>query len=105
MSYQSPIEIIKEQMQTDVENEVLKTVMNVGVVVDKGELIKALAYDRNQYTNGYNDRDSEIVRCMDCIHYRYYGLTEDTVSECKIDHCENPDKDWFCADGERNEGK
>ena len=43
----------------------------------------------------------EIVRCKDCIHYRYYGLTEDTVSECTIDHCENPDADWFCADGER----
>ena len=43
----------------------------------------------------------EVVRCKDCIHYRYYGLTEDTVSECTIDHCENPDKEWFCADGER----
>ena len=42
-----------------------------------------------------------VVRCKDCIHYRYYGLSEETVSECKIDHCENPDADWFCADGER----
>ena len=44
-----------------------------------------------------------VVRCKDCIHYRYYGLSEETVSECRIDHCENPDADWFCADGERNE--
>ena len=43
----------------------------------------------------------EVVRCKDCIHYRYYGLTEDTVSECRINHCENPDKEWFCADGKR----
>ena len=43
----------------------------------------------------------ELVRCKDCIHYRYYGLSEDTVSECTIGHCENPGKDWFCADGER----
>ena len=41
----------------------------------------------------------EVVRCKYCIHYRYYGLTEYPVSECKIDHCENPDEDWFCADG------
>ena len=43
----------------------------------------------------------EIVRCKDCIHYRHYDLSSETVSECKIDHCENPDADWFCADGER----
>ena len=42
-----------------------------------------------------------VVRCKDCIHYRYYGLTEGTVSECTIDHCENPDKEWFCAAGKR----
>ena len=47
------------------------------------------------------DRPQELVRCKDCKHYRYYGLSEETVSECKIDHCENPDTDWFCADGER----
>ena len=45
----------------------------------------------------------QVVRCKNCIHYRYYGLSEETVSECRIDHCENPDADWFCADGEREE--
>ena len=42
-----------------------------------------------------------VVRCKDCKHYRYYGLEDTTVSECTIDHCENPDEEWFCADGER----
>ena len=41
-----------------------------------------------------------VVRCKDCIHYRYYGLDSYTVSECKIDHEENPEENWFCADGE-----
>ena len=45
-----------------------------------------------------------VIRCEDCIHYRYYGLSEETVSECRIDHCENPDADWFCADGKRRIG-
>lgn len=45
----------------------------------------------------------KIVQCKDCIHYRYYGLAEETVSECKIGHCENQHKDWFCADGERRD--
>lgn len=44
-----------------------------------------------------------VVRCKDCKHYRYYGLSNETVSECTIDHCENPDENWFCADGERAE--
>jgi hypothetical protein len=44
---------------------------------------------------------SKVVRCKDCIHYRYYGLSKETISECTIDHTENPDGDWFCADGER----
>ena len=43
----------------------------------------------------------EIVHCKDCKHYCYYGLSSDTVSECTIGHCETPDGEWFCADGER----
>lgn len=101
MNYQSPIEIIQTQLQSQIEGEIYKAVMNVGVNVDKEELIKALSYDRNQYQKGYADRDLEIVRCNDCIHYRYYGMTDYPVSECTIDHCENPDADWFCADGKR----
>ena len=42
-----------------------------------------------------------VTRCKDCKHYRYYGLANDTVSECTMNYCENPDGDWFCADGER----
>ena len=50
------------------------------------------------FCNGY----AKVVRCKDCKHYRYYGLSDETVSECRIDHCENPDADWFCADGEKD---
>lgn len=42
----------------------------------------------------------QIVRCKDCKHYRFYGLSNETVSECLMDHCENPAEDWYCADGE-----
>lgn len=101
MSYQSPVDIIMSQMQTKIEGEVYSAVQRIGIDIDKNELMKALQYDRGQYEKGYKDRDSEIVRCKDCIHYRYYGLAEETVSECRIGHCENQHKDWFCADGER----
>lgn len=49
--------------------------------------------------------EQELIRCKDCIHYRYYGLSKETISECTIDHTENPDGDWFCADGERRESE
>ena len=67
MSYQSPIDLIIGQMNLAFEGEVCKAVQNVGVNVDKDELLKALQYDRGQYQKGYNDRDAEIIRCKDCI--------------------------------------
>lgn len=49
MSYQSPIEVIQTQMRNQIEGEIYKAVMKVGVNVDKDELVKALQYDRGQY--------------------------------------------------------
>lgn len=57
--YESPImEFTKEISRTLVEAKdemILKTVQNIGVTVDKDELIKALSYDRKQYAKGYRD--------------------------------------------------
>ena len=72
MNYQSPIEVIQTEMRRQIEGEIYKAVMNVGVNVDKDELIKALEYDRGQYQKGYYDRDSEIVRCKDCKHSEHW---------------------------------
>lgn len=59
--YKSPIEITKVmddigmKQAAALDNATLQAVLKVGVNVDKDELIKALAYDRNQYTKGFND--------------------------------------------------
>lgn len=62
--YKSPIEVISfhdavvnamKQQYKAVENDVYTAVLNVGVNVDKGELVKALKYDRDQYLAGYAD--------------------------------------------------
>lgn len=53
--YESPIGIIYGEMQTQIENDVLKAVQRVGVNVNKEELLKALQYDREQYSKGYED--------------------------------------------------
>lgn len=92
MSYQSPIEVIQTQMRNQIEGEIYNAVMNVGVNVDKEELIKALQYDREQYQKGYKDRDDQIIRCKDCKNYM--------TIHCTCDGCCISD-DWFCADGKR----
>lgn len=43
---------------------------------------------------------AEVVRCNDCIHY-----TEMPGKwECDLYECVH-EGDWFCADGERKEGR
>ncbi len=53
--YKSPIEIVHTGMQVQMENGIMKAVQDVGINVDKDELLKALAYDREQYQKGYAD--------------------------------------------------
>ena len=53
-------ELQTKMIQED-ENMVMKAVRKVGVNVDEEELIKALQYDRNQYTKGYEDGKNEVL--------------------------------------------
>jgi hypothetical protein len=63
--YESPIEKIYGEIQTQMMQEdekmVMEAIRNVGVTVDKEELIKALKYDRNQYTKGYEDGENDVL--------------------------------------------
>lgn len=101
MRYESPIELIVNRMRIESEthlgNEIVKAVQNVGVNVDKAELLKALAYDREQYQKGYKDRENDIIRCMDCGNRFTQG--------CKfyMMMCETK-PEFFCADAIPREG-
>ena len=53
--YESPVNVVYNQMRTEVDNHIFKAIVNVGVDVNKEELIKALQYDRGQYDKGYKD--------------------------------------------------
>ena len=53
--YESPIKIITGQIKTNYEDEIFRAVQNVGINVDREELLKALEYDREQYEKGYKD--------------------------------------------------
>ena len=71
--YESPIEMVFSDLVSDsvkkADEYIVACVQQVGVKVDKNELIKALKFDREQYEKGWNDRDNEIVRCKDCKKY------------------------------------
>ena len=112
MCYESPVEVIASQMRITSEihmgNEIVKAVQKVGVNVNKAELLKALAYDREQYEKGYADRDKEIIRCKDCK----YGIRKNTdisnMYECGYPYTivqESHFGDFFCALAEPKEGE
>ena len=53
--YESPVNIITKDIQSKFENGVMTYMQDIGIYVDKGELVKALAYDRDQYEKGYRE--------------------------------------------------
>jgi hypothetical protein len=63
--YVSPIQRIVKEVQARIEEHegqiLMKAVHNVGFDVDKHELMKALAYDLEQYQKGYADAMKNAV--------------------------------------------
>ena len=69
MSYESPIKLIEtmteniaDEMNKSVDEYIYKSVLKVGVEVDRDELIRALRYDRDQYEKGYRDGQNESLK-------------------------------------------
>lgn len=67
-AYESPIQILEstssvkdalkqvaEDLNDQLETKTFRIIKEYGIVVDKDELIKALKYDREQYSKGYAD--------------------------------------------------
>ena len=55
MTYKSPVETIRQQVQAKFEGDVMELIYSYGINVDKDELVKALKYDRDQYRKGFED--------------------------------------------------
>lgn len=51
--YESPVKVYQSEMQTALENNVMSVAQRIGIDIDKEELLRALAYDRDQYKEGY----------------------------------------------------
>lgn len=58
--YKSPIKTVVTDLQfrdikERLDSEIMRAVASAEITVDREELIKALAYDRDQYNKGYED--------------------------------------------------
>ena len=51
--YVPPITVYQSELQTAIEDETLHVAQSMGVDINREELFKALAYDRDQYAKGY----------------------------------------------------
>lgn len=105
--YKSPIEIELNDIVSDAvgkaDEYIVRFVQQAVVNVDKDELIKALDYDRGQYEKGWNDRDSEIVRCKDCKWYKWeYSWNGNAYPECSYLGAPMDGND-YCSFGERED--
>ena len=67
MSYISPVEVITTQMRMTYEEEIINAVHDVGILVEKEELEKALKYDRDQYSKGFSDGIDRVLEIVDEI--------------------------------------
>lgn len=97
----SPVELFTKEFKNRVDDGIQQLIeVELGAKIDREEFIKAMNYDRNQFAmgfkSGYAKRDSEIVRCKDCV----FSNAEYTHC-CLLDTCiiEND----FCSWGERRE--
>lgn len=63
--YESPIRLLVQQLETNIreqqEKQIFEAVQKCGVDVNREELIKALAYDRAQYAQGYSDGRADAM--------------------------------------------
>lgn len=63
MDYRSPIGIYThEPIFKEMEDGIMRATINLGVQIDKDELIRALAYDREQYRCGYEAAERKYKR-------------------------------------------
>lgn len=60
--WESPISIVTENIMkcvesanSAIEGKVMEAIVNVGIDVNKDELLKAMQYDRDQYSKGYTN--------------------------------------------------
>lgn len=72
--YESPINVIvqeaSEHMEQDLLNNITKLLLRYDIKVDSKELLRALQYDREQYSKGYRDGVTATKKAFQDAMYR-----------------------------------
>lgn len=105
LMYQSPIEIVdmqcldalKIELLKAQEEEIYRAVVNVGINVDREELIRALAYDRGQYQKGFADATPKWIPVTE-------RLPEEVATYLVLSKAGNCSVQWFHIYGENFKG-
>jgi hypothetical protein len=77
--YKSTVDIIMGEFKTKQDETIIEAIQEVGINVDKEELIKALNYDRNQYEEGKIDGVKEFIFKL-IVQKQKNGVSECNVS-------------------------
>ena len=87
MAYSSPIRLVADDLRSQIEKDLIEVIHNYEIQVDKDELIKALAYDREQYKKGYADgladgKRTVKVEDITCECGNKLGFGDNYCSQC-----------------------
>ena len=79
--YESPIKIITGQIKTNYEDGIFRAVQNVGINVDREELLKALEYDRGQFEEGFEEGEKHTLRHLRSLipEWLYTAIKENLI--------------------------
>ena len=79
--YESPIKIITGQIKTNYEDGIFRAVQNVGINVDREELLKALEYDRGQFEKGFKEGEKYVLRHLKNLlpEWLYTAIKENLI--------------------------
>lgn len=90
--WESPINTFCQEMQMQLEDDMLKVVQSYGINVNKEELVKALQYDREQYStgykNGYNKAIDDCLKIITVCCWKNTEMIEELVEKLKGDNNE-----------------
>lgn len=82
--YESPIRLLVQQVETSVreqqEKQIFEAVQKCIADVDREQLIKALAYDRYQYSKGYADGHADAMPRWISVEERLPEEKEDVAA-------------------------
>lgn len=83
--YESPINLFVSDIAISIDKRIeemtVNAIQNLGIEIDKDELIKALEYDRNQYEKGYRDGYLDGYDAVQRLKAELYGRS---MSGCEV---------------------